>query len=69
MKSLATQKPPEVHEEVNKFIWVSYSKMLVFNQVVVSLITVDIDEIYEVQKLLFTHETMCAHEETLLIKV
>ena len=68
MKSLATQKPLEVYKEINKFIRVSYSKMLVFSQVVVSLITINIDEIYEVQKLLFTYRTMCAHEETLLVK-
>ena len=31
MKSLASYKPPEVYEEVNKFIRVSHSKPLIFN--------------------------------------
>ena len=45
MKSLATQKPPEVYEEVNKFIRVSYSKALVFSQVVIFLVTINVEEV------------------------
>ena len=45
MKSLTTQKPPEVYEEVNKFIRIPYPKTLVFSQIVLLLVTINKEQV------------------------